>query len=155
MPVFALFFDIFFPGMSGPRSVISVGNMSEHTTLLHDEAESFALEPVDASAIRGQVRVAFEVLGDKSFCWRLSFVGICAAFQWMLLISISSLHPFSKRLSFFGHPLNVLYRSCRLVSSDGLGLKGPKFIPGNPPKEPVVLKICSTSSWSEKSVASL
>jgi hypothetical protein len=34
---------------------MSVGNMSEHTTLLHDENESFALDPVDASAIRGQV----------------------------------------------------------------------------------------------------
>jgi hypothetical protein len=42
-------------GPSGSRSVMSVGNMSEHTTLLHDENESFALDPVDASAIRGQV----------------------------------------------------------------------------------------------------
>ena len=52
--------------MSGPRSVVSIGNMSEHTTLLHDEAESFALEPVDASAIRGQVRVVFSVSVKKS-----------------------------------------------------------------------------------------
>ena len=54
-------------GMSGPRSVVTIGNMSEHTTLLHDEAESFALEPVDASAIRGQVRVVFFGIGEKEF----------------------------------------------------------------------------------------
>jgi hypothetical protein len=42
------------------RSTLSVGNFSEHTTLLHDEEESFALEPVDASAIRGQVRIPFD-----------------------------------------------------------------------------------------------
>jgi len=41
-------------GASSVRSVVSM-SMSEHTTLLHDEAESFALEPVESSAIRGQV----------------------------------------------------------------------------------------------------
>jgi hypothetical protein len=50
-----LFRHCFVAGVSSRRSVMSVGNASEHTTLLHDVAESFALDPVDASAIRGQV----------------------------------------------------------------------------------------------------
>ncbi len=46
-------------GVTGTRSVLSMGNFSEHTTLLHNEEESFALEPVDVSAVRGQVSRKF------------------------------------------------------------------------------------------------
>jgi hypothetical protein len=46
---------MFDSGTTSARSVLSIGNFSEHTTLLHNEEESFALEPVDVSAVRGQV----------------------------------------------------------------------------------------------------
>ena len=52
------------------------GNYAEQTTLLHNEEESFALEPVDASAIRGQVNHIFTY-----FCLTLYSKSPKSAFQ--------------------------------------------------------------------------
>ena len=52
------------------------GNFGEQTTLLHNEEESFALEPVDASAIRGQVHT-LKLYSGPSEIWTLP------VFKWL------------------------------------------------------------------------
>ena len=53
------------------------GNFGEQTTLLHNEEESFALEPVDASAIRGQVNARLKTVQWGSEIWTLP------VFKWL------------------------------------------------------------------------